>query len=66
MADLFEDQDAELVMTSSRIRVWWPVRFFDYRIKTRLLHPRSSLFGSTRFTPRWGLSAPSQAQVDRL
>jgi hypothetical protein len=47
------------VVTASRLRAWWLVRFFGYRVVGQKLAPRVTFYGALQMTPRWILSAPA-------
>ena len=47
------------VVTTSRVRMWWLVRFHGYRVTGQRLAPRVTFYGAVQMMPRWVLSAPA-------
>ncbi len=47
------------LVTGSRLRMWWLVHFFGYRVVGQKLAPRVTFYGAMQMTPRWILSAPA-------
>jgi hypothetical protein len=47
------------LVTASRLRMWWLVRFHGYRVTGQKLAPRVTFYGAVQMTTRWILSAPA-------
>ena len=50
------------VLTASRLRAWWLVRFHGYRVVSERLAPRVTFCGAVEMAPHWILSAPALLQ----